>query len=158
MGKSCSCTQFIKSCIFYYTSHARIRISTASHARIRSICVPDLRKAVLHRPLVDKLANLGLDTHTLSWITSYLTNRKQHMVVGGESSLDTHVLSGVPQGSILGPLVSRPFLRVPILKAIGAAGRKGSGLRDYGSPESAGIPRLVHAMFTVKVIHPRAAT
>ena len=68
----------------------------------------DLRKAfdsVPHRPLVDKLANLGLDVHALSWITSYLTNRKQHVVVGGESSLDTPVLSGVPQGSVLEPLL-----------------------------------------------------
>ena len=68
----------------------------------------DLRKAfdsVPHRPLVDKLANLGLDVHALSWITSYLTNRKQHVVVGGESSLDTPVLPSVPQGSVLGPLL-----------------------------------------------------
>ena len=68
----------------------------------------DLRKAfdsVPHWPLVDKLANLGLDAHALSWITSYLTNRKQHVVVGRESSLDSPVLSGVPQGSVLGPLL-----------------------------------------------------
>ena len=54
---------------------------------------------------MDKLANLGLDAYALSWITSYLTNRKQHVVVGGESSLDTPVLSGVPQSSVLGPLL-----------------------------------------------------
>ena len=47
----------------------------------------DLRKAfdsVPHRPLVDKLDNLGLDAHALSWITSYLTSGKQHVLVGGE--------------------------------------------------------------------------
>ena len=56
--------------------------------------------------MVDKLANFGLDdAHTISWITSYLTNRKQHVVVGGETSQDTLVSSGVRQGPLLGPLL-----------------------------------------------------
>ena len=68
----------------------------------------NLKKAfdsVPHRSLMDKLSSYGLDAHTLSWITSYLKNRKQHVVVGGESSLDTPVLSGIPQGSVPGPLL-----------------------------------------------------
>ena len=47
----------------------------------------DLKKAfdsVPHRLRVDKLTSLGLDAHIISWITSYLTNWNQHVVVGGE--------------------------------------------------------------------------
>ena len=81
------------------------------HLKLDKKCVPsffDLRKAfdsVPHRLLVDKLTNLGHDAHIISWITSYLTNRKQHVVVGGESSQDVPVLSGVPQETVLGPLL-----------------------------------------------------
>ena len=68
----------------------------------------DLRKAfdsVPHRLLLDKLTGYGLDSHIVSWICSYLTDRKQHVVVGGDSSTNVSVLSGVPQGSVLGPLL-----------------------------------------------------
>ena len=61
--------------------------------------------SVPHRLLVDKLTSLGLDVHTISWITSHLTNQKQHVVMGGKLSQDVLVLSGVPQGSVLGPLL-----------------------------------------------------
>ena len=74
------------------------------------VCVVffDVRKAfdsVPHIPLLQKLSDIGLNPFILRWIKSYLTNRKQFVVVDGSSSTPLQVLSGVPQGSVLGPLL-----------------------------------------------------
>ena len=58
-----------------------------------------------HNLQLDKLIAYELGPHILSWLHSYLAERKQHVVVGGESSPDSSVPSGVTQGSILGPLL-----------------------------------------------------
>ena len=68
----------------------------------------DLSKAfdsVPHVPLLHHLKDTGLNPYIVQWIAFYLINRKQHVVVQGESSTDTSVVSGVPQGSVLGPLL-----------------------------------------------------
>ena len=68
----------------------------------------DLRKAfdsVPHMHLIDKLSSLQLCPHILQWIHSYLSDRSQVVAVGGELSSVKNVVSGVPQGSVLGPLL-----------------------------------------------------
>ena len=68
----------------------------------------DLSKAfdsVPHVPLLHHLKDTGLNPYIVQWIAFYLLNRKQYVVVQGESSTDTSVVSGVPQGSVLGPLL-----------------------------------------------------
>jgi hypothetical protein len=68
----------------------------------------DLTKAfdcVPHNLLLIKLQAFGVYNKLLQWFESYLNNRKQRVVIDGLKSEYCKVLSGVPQGSILGPLL-----------------------------------------------------
>ena len=68
----------------------------------------DISKAfdrVWHRGLLFKLQIAGISGSLLQWFTDYLHNRKQRVVLPGANSDWTSVNSGVPQSSILGPLL-----------------------------------------------------
>ena len=55
--------------------------------------------------IIAKLYAYGLDLKSLEYILSYLTNREQCTRVNDVYSLFELILSGVPQGSILGPII-----------------------------------------------------
>jgi hypothetical protein len=68
----------------------------------------DLAKAfdrVPHTLLLHKLKSFGYSGTLLNWFNSYLSNRQQCVVINGIKSKFSHACSGVPQGSILGPLL-----------------------------------------------------
>ena len=72
-----------------------------------------IRKAfdlVSHKHLLLKLEKHGINGQIGNWIKAFLENRKQKVVIRGHESDELDVLSGVPQGSVLGPLLFLIFI------------------------------------------------
>ena len=68
----------------------------------------DLRKVfdtVNHKILLEKLLSIGFSKNTISWYESYLVGRHFTVEVANRFSKFGNILCGVPQGSILGPLL-----------------------------------------------------
>ena len=65
---------------------------------------------VPHNRLLNKLDRYGIRNKTHTWISNFLKYRKQRVVIGGEHSTWTQVMSGVPQGTVLGPLLFLTYI------------------------------------------------
>ena len=68
----------------------------------------DLSKAfdsIDHDIIIHKMYHYGFCGNVLNWFISYLSNRKQYVTIGNHNSQYNSLNVGVPQGSVLGPLL-----------------------------------------------------
>lgn len=93
-----------------FTNHA-VGVIESGHQL--DVIYTDIRKAfdrLLHTKLLHKLNKMGVHSAMYNWVKSYLTNRRQCVKILGWSSFSYQVMSGVPQGSHLGPLLFVLFM------------------------------------------------
>lgn len=93
------------TCLLYLTDYIRKEVDKGNFC---GMVMLDLQKAfdtVDHRILLSKLSAIGFNDIAVRWFESYLQSRTQVVEVGGTLSQPKDVQCGVPQGSVLGPLL-----------------------------------------------------
>ena len=94
-----------ESAVIYFTDEIR---RNADAGRLTGALFVDLKKAfdtVPHKELISKLERFGFVDNSIAWFTNYLSNRFQVVSLGNNLSSPLAVENGVPQGSILGPVL-----------------------------------------------------
>ena len=93
------------TCLVETIIHIYQQMDSKQHAALISLDLSKAFDCLNHKLLLHKLKKLGLENSTLNWMENYLKNRKQVTKFKNFTSDISTATTGVPQGSILGPLL-----------------------------------------------------
>ena len=91
------------SCINYFIEDVSHALDHQKQVDIILLYFSKAFDTVPHHRLLSKLKHYGITNEIYNWIKTWLTQRTQRVVLDGEVSDQASVLSGVPQGTVLGP-------------------------------------------------------
>ena len=100
ISKRSTCTQLLE-CIQDWQFEITNKITT-------DVLYIDFARAfdsVVHSKLLVKLKSYGIGYELLNWFQNFLTGRSQMVAINGHLSTAVNVISGVPQGSVIGPIL-----------------------------------------------------